>query len=109
MRRDFVANISHEFKTPLTAIQGFAETLLEGALEDKQNSRRFLEIIRDHATRLGRLTSDLLRLSLIEAGRLELDRQPVVVADLIAGSVETVRMKAQKKGISLSAECADGI
>ena len=109
MRRDFVANISHEFKTPLTAIQGFAETLLEGALEDRQNARRFLEIIRDHATRLGRLTSDLLRLSLIEAGRLELDRQPVILADLIAGSLETVRVKAQKKGIALSSECDDGI
>jgi two-component system phosphate regulon sensor histidine kinase PhoR len=54
-RRDFVANVSHEFKTPLTAIQGFAETLLGGALEDAQNSRRFLEIIRENAIRLGLL------------------------------------------------------
>ncbi|NIQ94050.1 MAG: PAS domain-containing protein, partial [Desulfuromonadales bacterium] len=69
VRRDFVANISHEFKTPLTAIQGFAETLLGGALEDRKNSQRFLEIIRDHAARLGRLTDDLLKLSQIEAGR----------------------------------------
>jgi two-component system, OmpR family, phosphate regulon sensor histidine kinase PhoR len=109
MRRDFVANISHEFKTPLTAIQGFAETLLEGALEDKQNSRRFLEIIRDHAMRLGRLTSDLLRLSLIEAGRMDLVRKPVSVADLIGASVETVRLKAEKKQIALSTECASGL
>src|SRR6202040_169784 len=71
VRQDFVANVSHEFKTPLTAIQGFAETLLAGALEDPQNNRRFLEIIRDQATRLARLTDDLLKLARIEAGKLE--------------------------------------
>ena len=66
-RRDFVANVSHEFKTPLTAIQGFSETLLEGALDDLENRRRFIEIIHDHSLRLGRLTSDLLRLAQMEA------------------------------------------
>ena len=79
-RRDFVANVSHEFRTPLTAIRGFAETLLEGALEDQGNRRRFIEIIHDHALRLGRLTDDLLRLAQIEAGQLKLELQPVVVA-----------------------------
>ena len=54
VRQDFVANVSHEFKTPLTAIQGFAETLLAGALDDPKNNRRFLEILPDHAPRLGR-------------------------------------------------------
>jgi two-component system, OmpR family, phosphate regulon sensor histidine kinase PhoR len=106
MRRDFVANVSHEFKTPLTAIQGFSETLLEGALEDKQNSRRFLEIIRGHAVRLGRVTSDLLKLSMIEAGRLELEKQPLAVPDLVNACVETLRMKAAKKEIALAADCA---
>ena len=72
VRQDFVANVSHEFKTPLTAIQGFAETLLGGALEDPKNNRRFLEIMRDHAeSRLARLTDDLLKLARIEAGKLE--------------------------------------
>ena len=109
MRRDFVANVSHEFKTPLTAIQGFAETLLGGALDDEKNSRRFLEIIRDHAIRLGRLTNDLLKLSLIEAGRLELDMRQVVVADLIAACVETVRLKARQKNLTLTAEYSDDL
>ena len=71
VRQDFVANVSHEFKTPLTAIQGFAETLLAGALDDPENNRRFLEIIRNHAMRLARLTNDLLKLARIEAGKME--------------------------------------
>jgi len=105
VRRDFVANVSHEFKTPLTAIQGFAETLLGGALRDKQNSLRFLRIIRDHAVRMGRLTEDLLKLSLIEAGKLELNRQPVTVAELVEPCVEIVRPKAEQKGLTLVTEC----
>ncbi|MHB8486968.1 MAG: histidine kinase dimerization/phospho-acceptor domain-containing protein, partial [Candidatus Acidiferrales bacterium] len=56
VRKDFVANVSHELRTPLTAIQGFAETLLTGALEDQQNNRHFVEVIRNHAARLSRLT-----------------------------------------------------
>ena len=105
VRRDFIANVSHEFKTPLTAIQGFAETLLEGALEDPQNNRRFLGIIRDHAIRLGRLTDELLKLSEIEAGKLELDLRPVAVGDLIESCVETARLKATQKQQTLGVEC----
>ena len=70
VRRDFVANVSHEFRTPLTAIQGFAETLLAGAIDDSQNRTRFLEIILEHSRRLARLTEDLLVLSKMDAERL---------------------------------------
>ena len=98
VRRDFVANVSHEFKTPLTAIQGFAETLLSGALDDKANRKRFVEIIRDHARRLARLTDDLLKLSRIEAGRLELEIRPIRVEALVNGCVETARLQCQGKG-----------
>jgi two-component system, OmpR family, phosphate regulon sensor histidine kinase PhoR len=103
VRRDFVANVSHEFKTPLTAIQGFAETLLGGALEDKANRRRFLEIIREHAQRLARLTDDLLKLARIEAGQMEVKNQPVSVEDLVARCVETARLKAETKGLRINA------
>jgi two-component system phosphate regulon sensor histidine kinase PhoR len=109
VRRDFVANVSHEFKTPLTAIQGFAETLLGGALEDAQNSRRFLEIIRDHAARLGRLTDDLLKLSQMEAGKVELDLRPLAVADLIDSCVETARLKAAHKQLALIVDVAPAL
>jgi two-component system, OmpR family, phosphate regulon sensor histidine kinase PhoR len=104
VRHDFVANVSHEFKTPLTAIQGFAETLLSGALEDPGNNRRFLEIIRDHATRLAVLTDDLLKLARIEAGKLELQFGPVQLADVIERCAETAQLKATRKQIALETD-----
>ncbi len=104
VRHDFVANVSHEFKTPLTAIQGFAETLLSGALEDLRNNRRFLEIIRDHATRLAVLTDDLLKLARIEAGKLEVQFGPVQLAEVIERCAETAQLKANRKQITLEIE-----
>jgi two-component system, OmpR family, phosphate regulon sensor histidine kinase PhoR len=104
VRHDFVANVSHEFKTPLTAIQGFAETLLSGALEDPGNNRRFLEIIRDHATRLAVLTDDLLKLARIEAGKLEVQFGPVQLADVIERCAETALLKANRKQIALETD-----
>jgi len=102
VRRDFVANVSHELRTPLTAIQGFAETLLRGALDEPENSRRFVEIIRDHAWRLARLTEDLLKLSLIEAGKLELELRPISVASVVEQCAETARLKLSEKRQSLT-------
>jgi two-component system phosphate regulon sensor histidine kinase PhoR len=109
VRRDFVANVSHEFKTPLTAIQGFAETLLGGALEDQANRKRFVEIIREHARRLARLTDDLLKLSRIEAGRLDLESRPVSVAGLVNGCVETARLNAESRGLRIVVELPEGL
>jgi two-component system phosphate regulon sensor histidine kinase PhoR len=107
VRRDFVANVSHEIRTPLTAIQGFAETLLQGALQEPENSRRFVTIIRDHSARLARLTEDLLKLSRIEAGKLELDLYPVDVLSVADKCVETVRRKLSQKNQSLSLSSDD--
>ncbi len=103
-RRDFVANVSHEFKTPLTAIQGFTETLLGGAMEDSQHRTRFLEIIHDNSARLDRLTDDLLKLSRIEAGNLELEFRPVSVREVIQPCLDTTRIKADAKQLSLEAD-----
>ena len=104
VRQDFVANVSHEFKTPLTAIQGFAETLLSGALDDPDNNRRFLEIIGEHAARLARLTDDLLKLARIEAGKLEIEFRPVKLAELIQGCAETALLKARRKQLALEVD-----
>jgi len=108
VRRDFVANVSHEFKTPLTAIQGFAETLLTGALDDKANRKRFVEIIREHARRLARLTDDLLKLSRIEAGRLELEMRPIRIDALVNGCVETARLNAKARGLEIHVDVPEG-
>jgi two-component system, OmpR family, phosphate regulon sensor histidine kinase PhoR len=109
VRQDFVANVSHEFKTPLTAIQGFAETLLGGALDDPTNNRRFLDIIRNHAIRLARLTNDLLKLARIEAGKLEVEFFPVGLMELIEGCAETTLLKASRKQITLEIEVPPGL
>jgi two-component system phosphate regulon sensor histidine kinase PhoR len=107
VRRDFVANVSHEIRTPLTAIQGFAETLLQGALGEPENSRRFVTIIREHSSRLSRLTEDLLKLSRIEAGKLELELGPVAVASVVEKCAETVRVKLTEKRQSLTVSVAE--
>ena len=79
IRRDFVANVSHELRTPLAAIRGYAETLLDGALEDSENNRRFVEIILAQATRLTNIASDLLMLSELESSALTAPPQPVSI------------------------------
>lgn len=109
VRQDFVANVSHEFKTPLTAIQGFAETLLAGALEDPDHNRRFLEIIRDHAERLAALTNDLLKLARIEAGQLEVDLGPVNLLEVIERCAEVTLLKASQKQIALETDVPPGL
>jgi two-component system, OmpR family, phosphate regulon sensor histidine kinase PhoR len=109
VRQDFVANVSHEFKTPLTAIQGFAETLLAGAMDDPRSNRRFVEIIRDHAMRLARLTDDLLKLARIEAGKLEVEFFPVQVLELIERCAEIALLKAAQKQITLELDVSPGL
>jgi two-component system phosphate regulon sensor histidine kinase PhoR len=109
VRQDFVANVSHEFKTPLTAIQGFAETLLAGALEDPGNNRRFLEIIRDHAARLAGLTDDLLKLARIEAGKLEVQFVAVGLLELVEGCAETTLLKSSRKQIAFGTDVPPGL
>jgi two-component system phosphate regulon sensor histidine kinase PhoR len=102
VRRDFVANVSHEFKTPLTAIQGFAETLLAGALDDPQNRLRFLEIILEHSRRLARLTDDLLKLSKMDADRLELEIHRLSVSQFVDSCIETTQRPAAEKNLRIS-------
>jgi two-component system, OmpR family, phosphate regulon sensor histidine kinase PhoR len=104
VRRDFVANVSHEFKTPLTAIQGFAETLLAGAIDDAQNRGRFLEIILEHARRLARLTDDLLRLSQLDSDRLELEIDEVSATQIVDSCLATAQHRAAENGLKLSVE-----
>ena len=109
VRRDFVANVSHEFRTPLTAIQGFAETLLAGAMDDPQNRGRFLEIIVEHSRRLARLTEDLLMLSKMDADRLEFETRRIPVGPFIESCIETAQPRARDKDLRLSVNQANKI
>src|SRR5262245_44096457 len=102
IRKDFVANVSHELRTPLTSIRGFAETLLDGALEDKANNRRFVEIIRSHAVGLSDLTMDLLTLATLEAESFQLTYDSVDLTLLVNEVVESIRPIAERKQQDLS-------
>lgn len=101
IRKDFVANVSHEMKTPVTAIKGFAETLLEGTLDEKENARKFLETIKAHSERLNSLVSDLLTLSRIELGDIKIEKTTVNLNEVVDTVFNTLKEKAQKKGIDL--------
>ena len=99
IRRDFVANVSHELKTPLTSINGFVETLLEGALEDKENSRHFLEIVKEHTQRLNSLINDLLELSYVESGHSGLELEKVRLSEFTDKILSGFRSQLKKKTI----------
>ncbi|GAQ94647.1 two-component system, OmpR family, phosphate regulon sensor histidine kinase PhoR [Thermodesulfovibrio aggregans] len=104
VRRDFVANVSHELKTPVTAIKGYAETLLDGALDDKENAIKFVEIIKNQAERLNALVEDLLTLSRIEFGDIKIEKEKVMLESLVDSVFEIFKEKAEKKGIILEKE-----
>ncbi len=89
MRAEFVANVSHELKTPLTSILGFVETLKEGAIDDKENSHKFLSIIETQSKKLNALIEDLLLLSRIESSNEPVKKEPVRVKDVMDKLTET--------------------
>jgi two-component system phosphate regulon sensor histidine kinase PhoR len=101
VRKDFVANVSHEIKTPITAIRGFAETLLEGALDDKENAVKFLESIKNNSERLNSLVDDLLTLSRIELGDIKIEKRAVDIDKIIDTVFTTLKDKADKKKLFL--------
>ncbi|MCK9594842.1 MAG: ATP-binding protein [Candidatus Omnitrophica bacterium] len=109
MRRDFVANVSHELKTPLTSIKGFVETLLEGALEDKENNRDFLRIIHDHAERLNSLVNDLLSLSYLESKEIILDKNDLNLNQQLEEVIAGFMAQLKKRGIAIKNELPPGL
>jgi two-component system phosphate regulon sensor histidine kinase PhoR len=107
VRRDFVANVSHELKTPVASIKGFVETLLDGALDDRNDARRFLGIVARQADRLAAIIEDLLALSRIEqsetSGKLPLDLQPL--AGILVTASDDCRPRAVERSIRLEVDC----
>ena len=104
VRKDFVANVSHEMRTPLAGIIGYAETLLDGALEDKQNNRRFLNIIHSNAVRLNSIASDLLVLSELESRVDPPEAGRIAVREVIDNVLAIVASEASSRQVALIRE-----
>ncbi len=101
VRRDFVANVSHELRTPVSIIKANAETLIDGALERPEQARLFVEALLRHADRLGRLISDLLDISRIEAGKYPMNVRSTELGPIVKRILEVVEAKAETKDMAL--------
>jgi two-component system sensor histidine kinase VicK len=101
MQTDFVANVSHELKTPLTNIKSYTETLLDGALEDPQTARSFLQIVDSEADRMNRLVKDLLQLSRMDHGQDALFLKESNVISLVNMAIMKMELSAQHKGLEI--------
>jgi two-component system phosphate regulon sensor histidine kinase PhoR len=107
VRRDFVANVSHELKTPVTSIKGFVETLLDGAIDDPEKARRFVGIIARQADRLQAIIDDLLTLSRLEqdAEDAQIPMKSAPLIPVIEGAVQACEVKAHEKNIEFAIDC----
>jgi len=102
VRQEFLSNVSHELRTPLTAILAFIETLEEGAIDDREASHRFLSIIRRNATRMHDLINDILELSAIEAGNVQVRAEQVELSPIVTDVIASLASKAAAASIVLS-------
>ncbi|SNB44872.1 two-component system histidine kinase PnpS [Geobacter sp. DSM 9736] len=102
VRKDFVANVSHELRTPVTVIRGYAETVMENDSSSTEEIRKFVGIIYRHSDRLASLVNDLLALSELESGKIELTLSPTPLAGVIGHCVGLLERKAESKGITVN-------
>jgi len=100
-QRDFVANVSHELKTPLTSIQGFSQAILDGTADDEVSRYRAMEIISSETNRMSRLVDELLDLARIESGQIKMLREPVDIVKVLKGCVEKFDLQAQEGNVTL--------
>src|SRR6476660_9136529 len=101
-RKEFLQNLSHEFKTPVFAIQGYVATLLQGALENPEINKQFLEKTAKNVERLGNLINDLDEISKLERGELVIYKQNFVIQELIRETFESLSLKAEQRRIKFS-------
>jgi len=109
VRREFVANVSHELRTPVSCIKGYTETLLDGALDDKDHAREFLRIVQNDAERLAQLIEDLLTLSRIESGREELSFQACNLHDTVEEISRALHLQAQDNNVTIHTSVDPGL
>ncbi len=104
VRQDFVANVSHELRTPLTSLRGYAETLLDGGLDDPENRERFVRVIRDQAVRLEAIAEDLLTLAALERPDAKLSLERFDLREVAGAQAAAFRARAEQAGLSLTLE-----
>jgi len=109
VRRDFISNISHELRTPLASLKALTETLQSGALADPDAGPRFLGRINAEVDALTQMAQELLDLSRIESGQVELILAPLAPKSLVASAADRMRMQAERAGLKLSIKCEDGL
>ncbi|WP_412069446.1 sensor histidine kinase [Rubrivirga sp. IMCC43871] len=108
-RREFLGDVSHELRTPIFAVSGFAETLLDGALDDDRVRRRFVEKIATNAARLDALTRDLSDISKLETGQLQVERAPFALGPLAREVIEGLERLASAHGVTLDVRVPPGL
>jgi signal transduction histidine kinase len=101
VQKEFLANVSHELKTPLTSIQGFAQAMLDGAVEDSESRNHAATVIYEESDRLRRLVEDLLDLARLDAGQIEFERHPVDLSILLQSVVDRLSLRAAEKNVKL--------
>ena len=104
IRKDFVANVSHELRTPLTSIKGYVEALLDGGKDDPQTTVRFLDIILKQSDRLNLILEDLLQLSKIESGQVQLKHEPLHIGSVVDRTIAMIKPLADKNQHRLRAQ-----
>jgi two-component system phosphate regulon sensor histidine kinase PhoR len=111
IRRDFVANVSHELKTPITTIKGFVETLLDGAIADPAAADRFLRIVAKQADRLEAIVKDLLSLSRLESEpeRMEISASEGRLSEVVSSAVQACQSRARAREIEIAVSCPDDL
>lgn len=109
IRKDFVINVSHELRTPLASIQGYTETLLDGAIHEPEHNVRFLGIIRQNAERLANLTADLLTLSRVEMKQQKFQFASYSVHALVQDTLDSMLPLAQRKNLSMHFQPTQGV
>jgi two-component system OmpR family sensor kinase len=100
-QRDFLANVSHELKTPLTSIQGFAQAILDGTMHEEGDQQRAASVIYDESDRLRRLVEDLLDLARIDAGQVEFERQPIDLGALLSAVVDRLSVRTTEESVHI--------
>jgi two-component system phosphate regulon sensor histidine kinase PhoR len=108
LRKDFVADVSHELRTPLAAVRGYAETLLDGALEDPAHNRKFVEIILAQSVRLNNICADLLVLSEFDSNAAPpTPPERIPVLEVVESAVQTIASAAEQRGVRLVRDRCD--